>query len=926
MSELLTLGRVRLASDGSAETAPPPAQPKRVALLAYLALMTGRAPLRRDLLLALFWPELGEEEGRRALRQALHYLRRSVGEDVLVTSGDELGVRESALRCDAVEFERLADSGQPAEALALYRGDFLDGFHVPEVSAEYEEWVERTRARLRRRAAAAAQTAAAAAEQAGDGERAVEWGRRGCELEPDQEAGWRRLMVLQERLGDGAGALRTYDELAQRLRREFDADPAPETAQLAGAIRASSRPAAEPVAPSQEPEATPLAIQPAPIPTGSKPAGPSRRFILTGLAVVLLGGGAFAAFQRAAERRDAPPLVAAGGALAPADRILVADFADGVGDTALAAAVTEAFRVDLTQSPLIRVLTPRQVRSTLARMERSSDLTLDDSLAREVAVREGVKAFVTGSLARVGGAYTVSVQIVSAERGEALAGYRETAADSSDLIGAVDRVSKRLRHRIGESLRELRAMPELQAVTTGSLSALRVYTEGKRSFYAGDRILALKGYDKAVTLDTGFAMAWLATANTYEALAEPGRANAALSHALANQDRLPYFERNILLAGHAYSEQDYERAIGAYTRLLERYPNDVRGLNNLALTLRDDRQYAKAESLFTRATEVDSTIPTIYYGVHSSQVDQGKFAEARRTLDLIARRFPDEQVQMAVEVQHAAAGQDWETAERRAEAYIAARQGDTLLLVDAFEAMAGIVMTQGRLAEAERQWHTQVALSAAAGSRSRHVFGVLQLAYLEFRYRNGATRSLALVDSALSTFSLDSVLRGDRPYDELARFYAKTDNLSRARVFLAAADSNDRALGRNLRADRSWTRGVLALAEGRAARAEVELRQAAETHTCPICPLPDLARAYQAAGDSQAAIAVLERYLSLPWLWRYEIDAVELGWTLQRLGELYQQRGNAEKAGVARTRLLRLWRRADPELGPVLAEMRARLR
>ena len=119
MSELLTLGRARLIVDDGAEPASP-AQPKRLALLAYIALATRRLPARRDALRALFWPELGDEEGRRALRQALHYLRRAVG-DVFSATAEEVGVREEALRCDALEFERLADAGQATEALELYR-------------------------------------------------------------------------------------------------------------------------------------------------------------------------------------------------------------------------------------------------------------------------------------------------------------------------------------------------------------------------------------------------------------------------------------------------------------------------------------------------------------------------------------------------------------------------------------------------------------------------------------------------------------------------------------------------------------------------------------------------------------------------------------------------------------------------------------
>src|SRR5690349_23644506 len=139
MSELLTLGRVRLTTDRDDESARVGSQPKRVALLAYLAIAETAGAVRRDALLALFWPERSEEEGRRALRQALHYLRRVVGDDVIIATGDELSIRDGSLECDAVTFERLVADGRVDDALLLYRGDFFDGFYVDEVAAALDE-------------------------------------------------------------------------------------------------------------------------------------------------------------------------------------------------------------------------------------------------------------------------------------------------------------------------------------------------------------------------------------------------------------------------------------------------------------------------------------------------------------------------------------------------------------------------------------------------------------------------------------------------------------------------------------------------------------------------------------------------------------------------------------------------------------------
>ena len=116
---------------------------------------------------------------------------------------------------------------------------------------------------------------------------------------------------------------------------------------------------------------------------------------------------------------------------------------------------------------------------------------------------------------------------------------------------------------------------------------------------------------------------------------------------------------------------------------------------------------------------------------------------------------------------------------------------------------------------------------------------------------------------------------------------------------------------------------MIALAEGRAAVAEELLRVAAEQHVCTICVLPDLARAYEADGKARAATAVYERYVSTPWFWRYETEALELGPALEKLATLYEAAGERGKAQGARTRLVQLWRRADAELQRVVAQARA---
>ncbi len=128
MSELRTLGALELRAAGGGVLESVLAQPKRIALLVYLAVAAPGRLHRRDALLALFWPEADEARARNSLSQALHFLRRSLGEGVLVSRGEEIGLDPAQLWCDAVAFEQVLDAGQLAEALRLYRGEFLPGF------------------------------------------------------------------------------------------------------------------------------------------------------------------------------------------------------------------------------------------------------------------------------------------------------------------------------------------------------------------------------------------------------------------------------------------------------------------------------------------------------------------------------------------------------------------------------------------------------------------------------------------------------------------------------------------------------------------------------------------------------------------------------------------------------------------------------
>jgi len=261
MIRLTAVGRLDLQGPDGRSIQPILQQPKRLALLLYLALAGPGGFRSRDTVLAMFWPESDANRARGALNQALHVLRRWLGRDVIVNRGPgEIGVASEALWCDAVAFPAALDAGDDEGALALYRGELLPGFHVGDAPG-FERWMEEERARMKRLAAAAAWRLAEAEERKGNGLGAVEWARSAVALSGNDEVLVRRLIELLDRVGDRAGSLEVFESFAQWLAEEYEAEPSAETQRSIANIRARASPL--------------LALEPGPQEAATRPEPPA---------------------------------------------------------------------------------------------------------------------------------------------------------------------------------------------------------------------------------------------------------------------------------------------------------------------------------------------------------------------------------------------------------------------------------------------------------------------------------------------------------------------------------------------------------------------------------------------------------------------------------------------------------------------------
>ena len=640
MVEFRLFGALSLTTDTGRDARGLVAQPRRLALLAYLAAATPRGTHRRDSLLALFWPELDQARARAALRQSLYVLREVLGPAALVSQGnEEVGLDLGAVRCDVVDFGRSIESGHLSEALDLYRGHLLEGFFISD-APEFERWLETERARLQEAASAAARTLVEQCEAGGDFTAAAQWARRASRLAPLDETLLRRLIGLLDRLGDRAGAVMAYEDFAKRLAQEYEAQPAAETQALITAVRGRETAAGTVSLPRVE-----LLPRPQTALTDryriEREKGLGNR-----AAKIALGAGASIAAALAVLLG-----VNAGGwrdrlwAKAGAGRIrsvAVRPLADLSRDTLhswFADGMTEALVTDLGRISALRVASLGAV------------LQFTDSASFRNIVRDlHVDAVVEGGVQRSGDRVRVDVRLIDAASGYQLWAERFEESDRNRFA-----LEDRVRRGIVAALRVPVSASEKRSLgtpPTSSPEAYDLYLRGKlgvRTVTPARLAGAIALLERAVALDPEFAAAYAELAHAYGqkvfALI-PGdtvaweRALVAAEKALRLRPDLAeaHYARAYLLWSPAY-RFPHVSAIAEFRSTLALNPSleDAHhrlGLVYLHVGLLDD-----AIDEFHKALAIDPTDRLAEERIGVALVHQGKYPEALR----LFREIPSEE-------------------------------------------------------------------------------------------------------------------------------------------------------------------------------------------------------------------------------------------------------------------------------------------
>lgn len=656
-----------------------------------------------------------------------------------------------------------------------------------------------------------------------------------------------------------------------------------------------------------------------------------RNLVLGGLAAFTLLGLVTAGYMvmRTLGIGPAATLVARG-VLEEKAPMVLADFESD--DEGLGQAATTVLRVDLAQSPNVRLARRQTIADALARMARDLNEPIDLTTAREIAQREAFQAVIAGRISRAGTGFVFSAEIVSGETGDVLLSQRTTAADSTEIIEAIDELSRRLRERIGESFGSLRSSPPLEQVTTSNLAALRKYSQAVRAIDDQDSRRGISLLEEAVALDPEFAMAWrklgVELSNAGESIE---RSEQALSKAFEYRDRLTERERYLTM-GTYYQlvEGDVDRAMQSFQDVLDLDPDDTWALANLASLHLWLRQFDQAQELYVQATKVDSTTTNLYQGAILALLGQGKFEEAEAVLGIPTRRVPESPFNHWLAALIAAAQLDYDRTEAELRATLEAPGSDPFAVSLAQSSLAAVLAARGQLAEAA-EFRSQNAASAEARGMPGRLDDAIRTAFVDLAILGDTAAAVQRVQTALEAHPVSAIPPLDRPYWQLAAFYAVAGETVRAeRTWAEFEDAVAPELrgGDVARVAREFVDGAIALSEGRFQDAVADFRSA-DQRECVGCalangdasPLPLgsgtlylLALAFEAAGEPDSALSAYEQLVSRPDPLRLLVDQGAVALTYERLGQLCDEQGDWERAANYYARFVEIWKDADPEL------------
>jgi eukaryotic-like serine/threonine-protein kinase len=366
-----------------------------------------------------------------------------------------------------------------------------------------------------------------------------------------------------------------------------------------------------------------------------------RRRVATTVALIL-GASALAgtAGWRWRQERQAAIL-----ASAAKQSIIVTDFKNKTGEPVFDTMLTDGFIAQLEQSPVLKLVGEQHLRESMKYLGKSSDSELTPEVVREIGIREGVKAYLAGSIAKLGNAYVINVSAKEISTGDDIVSEEAQARNKEHVLGALGKVATAMRGRLGESLGSIQKLDTpLGQATTPSLEAFQAYALGDVEHEKGQDVPEAEAhYRKALEIDPNFAMAWARLGiiavnyGQQEEVVEDFRNAYRLSDHVAEREKM-----YIAAQYYHYVLGDLPKTIATFELASRTYPMDSMNAVNLGWAYGDYGQMGEYLSEFENVTKVDPFDVIAQEDLLYAQLNLDKLPEAAATLADMKRRGLDD--------------------------------------------------------------------------------------------------------------------------------------------------------------------------------------------------------------------------------------------------------------------------------------------
>ena len=316
------------------------------------------------------------------------------------------------------------------------------------------------------------------------------------------------------------------------------------------------------------------------------------------------------------------------------DTVVLADFGNSTGDAVFDDALKTALNVSLRQSPFLSVLSDQQVVETLQLMTRPASTLLTPGVTREICLRARSKAYIAGTISRLGSEYVVGLKALNCQSGTILAQEQVTAATREKVLDALGTAATRLRGQLGESLGSVQKFDvPLAEATTVSLDALKAFSLGQKTYREKGFGAALLYDQHAIELDPNFAMGYRAVGLDYTSLGETERASEYFTRAFQLRGHASERERlEITAAYYRHVTGELDKAAQTFQEETETYPREVVGYIGLALVYAEQGEYQKASTLMGQQISLEPGRITWYASLARYRMALQHFDEARKVI------------------------------------------------------------------------------------------------------------------------------------------------------------------------------------------------------------------------------------------------------------------------------------------------------